>query len=86
MHVKGKFIILNYWIFITIYTFCSLNFINFPILQYQCIYAETREAPIGSEASRLEAKPRQEIVSDCKAKCATSKEQLLLGEPKARKK
>ena len=50
---------------------CTLQ--HFPAVLFlfylQCIYAETREAPIGSDVSRLEAKPRNEIVAECKQKC-----------------
>lgn len=55
----------------------------FELCMSKCVFAETRPPPVGSETTRLEArKGRAEIIRDCKQKCATTSEQLLLGKPK----
>lgn len=51
----------------------------------KCVFQGTRPPPIGSTTERLEetsSKGRGEIIRECKVKCAKTKEQLLLGQPK----
>lgn len=58
----------------------------FELCLSKCIYAETRPPPINASVERLSVtKGRSEIIFDCKAKCAVSKQQLLLGQPKQEK-
>jgi len=49
-----------------------------------CMFEMTRPPPLGASAERLEAnKPRTEILRECRVKCAKTKDQLLMGKPKA---
>jgi hypothetical protein len=58
---------------------------SFELCMSKCMYSNTRPPPVGSNSNRLEpSKDRNEIRYDCKAKCATSKEQLLTGKPKVK--
>jgi len=55
---------------------------KFELCVSKCIFAETRPPPIGSSVERLEAKDRSAALADCRKSCATTKEQLLTGQPK----
>ena len=59
----------------------------FQLCLSKCIYSSTRPPEIGASTERLENTiPRNEVIKDCKLKCATDKSQLLLGQPKPVKK
>jgi len=58
---------------------------QFEVCISKCVFMETKPPPVGSTAERLEVKSRTEAMLECKVKCAKSPEQLLLGQPKARK-
>ena len=52
----------------------------------KCIFNETKPPPIGSNTERLTVtRSRSEAVLGCKKICATTKEQLLTGQPKVKK-
>lgn len=56
---------------------------KFELCLSKCVFDGTKPPPVGADASRLEArKTRVEIIRECKKKCATKDEQLLLGKPK----
>ena len=58
---------------------------DFELCLSKCVFRETKPPPAGSSAERLEVQlSRPEIIRDCKAKCAKTKEQLLLGAPKVK--
>jgi hypothetical protein len=54
----------------------------------KCVFLATKPPPMGSDTQRLEetsSRTRVEILRDCRSDCATTKEQRLLGKPKAPK-
>lgn len=56
---------------------------KFELCISKCVFQETKPPPVGSDSDRLEAKKtRQEIIKECRIKCAKTDEQLLLGTPK----
>lgn len=56
---------------------------KFELCLSKCVFEETKPPPVGSTAERLETqRSRGEIIRDCRAKCATTKQQLLTGQPK----
>ena len=48
----------------------------------QCVFDETKPPPVGSGVDRLEAVDQKTAIRLCRKKCAKTKAQLMMGNPK----
>ena len=55
---------------------------GFEMCVSKCAFNESRPPPAGSSIERLEAKEQKTIIRECRQKCAKTKAQSLIGEPK----
>ena len=59
---------------------------GFELCVSKCTFAASRPPPVGSSTERLAVTmSRGEVITMCKNKCATTKEQTMIGEPKKNK-